>query len=209
MRTIPRRAWQALTLCLIVSSACLWWYLETRSNWFLIGMLGLIVVGSWDFRHEIVSVRTAKKDARGITTLLSDMTMSETLLLMVLTLMPFLFSIYAVAKERALFPSDAYQTDPDPVAWFMFAAVTLAFAFWVAGPMEKAFWVVTTAFFSSYGLRALLLRAYVGSQFFGRIAAAFWVVTTLTELALLLSGLWMVYKRRGQGSNMFKKKDQF
>lgn len=188
---IPRRVRQTITIYVLSLVACLWWYLETNIALFVFAFLALIVIGAWDVKNDIGSIRSAKKDPRGLTSIVGDAKGKDGVLLLVLSSSPFLLTAYAIAKEGALIPSDAYIVDPDPVGWVLFAGVACAFTLWVTRPAEKIFWAVAMLLFAAHSLRSMLLRTLSEPEHFRSIARALSVATSAASFALLLSGVYL------------------
>jgi hypothetical protein len=193
MRGVPRLALQTLTICLIAAAAGLWWYLETQEAVLLVASVVITLAGIWAFRSEIKAVRAGRKDPQGITSVFGDLrTKLDKTYLLIFSLLPVALSIYSILKERTLIPPDIYDTDRDPVVWFMYAAISLALAIWVHHLKERAFWILATLVFVSYGSRPLMLSLYPGSQTVRDLAIVLWASGAVTGLALLFCGLWLL-----------------
>ena len=194
MKTVPRRAMQTVTLYLVVCGANLWWYLDTNAIAFLLILAGMGVGGVFAFRNDITAVRTGRKDAQGITTLIGDLkTRREKFCLGVFGSALATLSAFLMLRERTFIPSEVFEVDADPVVWFMFSAFTLAFATWVRSLKEKVFWFLVMVVAGCHGSMALLLSIYSESPSFRNLAIIFWFSSVAAELALLLFALWLLH----------------
>ncbi|MFQ5816898.1 MAG: hypothetical protein ACE5H2_02940 [Terriglobia bacterium] len=193
MTRVPRRAWQTLTVWFIVFAACVWWYVDTRSIVFLFLLGWIVFAAAWTYKHDMANVRAGKKDARGLITVIGNLRRKGRIVFLAFISAPFIFTGYGMLRERTILPSDAYDLDPSFIGWFMFAGFCIAFSIWVIEAKERFFWIVIGVFFLVYGLRALLLPFFSGLQSFSTIAGTFSICSAIAELALLLTGWWVLY----------------